>query len=94
MSKSKKVKEEPVQEQPQEKVPLGFTARADKPALVTFQQFFDLMRILDGMNNIINFVKQENVNADNIRYYFEEDLVETTNEKGEKTKALREDFWN
>lgn len=93
MAKTKK-QEEVQQEVQQEKIPLGFTARADKPALVTFQQLFDIMRILDGMNNVVNFVKQENVNADNIRYYFEEDLVETTNEKGEKTKALRDDFWS
>jgi hypothetical protein len=77
-----------------QKVPLGFTARNDKPALVTFQQFFDLMRVVDSLNNLVNFVKQENFNADNIRYYFEDDLIETEDENGKKVKTLRQDFWN
>lgn len=98
MSKTK-AKEEPKQEvgEVKNRIPIGFTAKNDTSPLITFQQFFDFMRILDSMNNLLNFVKQENFNADNIRYYFPEDLVdvEVENEKGEKVmqKSLREDFW-
>jgi|SRR6187402_1797968 len=85
--------------------PIGLTARNETTPLITFQQFFDLMRVLDSMNNIVNFIKQENFNADNLRYYFPEDLVEVfdkegnpvmiKNQKGElvQDKQLRGDFW-
>ena len=39
------------------------------------------------------FLKNENINNDNLRYYFEEDVVKTTNEKGEIVETIREDFW-
>lgn len=85
--------QEPVVQEENQKVPLGFTARTDKPISITSQQFFDLMRVLDGLNNVVNFVKQENINNDNIRYYFEEDLVHTE-EDGKKVSKLRDDFWD
>jgi hypothetical protein len=104
MAKTKK-QEQPEGNAPQQeeqKVPIGFTAKTDKSAVVTFQQFFDLMKILDNMNNVINFIKQENFNADNIRYYFPEDLTDAKdeqgnpilNKEGKPQKVLREDFWN
>ena len=82
-------------------IPLGFTARTDKPIFVTSQQFFDLMKAADVLSNIVNFIKQENVNQDNIRYYFEEDIVDAKDEQGnvilgqdgKPSKALRSDFW-
>ena len=82
-------------------IPLGFTARTDKPIFVTSQQFFDLMKAADVLSNIVNFIKQENVNQDNIRYYFEEDIVDAKDEQGnvilgqdgKPQKALRPDFW-
>lgn len=82
-------------------IPLGFTARTDKPTLVTSQQFFDLMKAVDVLSNIVSFIKQENVNQDNIRYYFEEDIVDAKDEQGnvilgqdgKPQKALRPDFW-
>jgi hypothetical protein len=84
------------------KVPLGFTARTDKPVIVTSQQFFDLMKAVDVLSNIVSFIKQQNVDGDNIRYYFEEDLVDATDEQGnailgqdgKPQKSLRPDFWN
>lgn len=83
--------------QPEEqKVPLGFTAKTESKPLITFQQFFDLIRAVDTLSGLTTFLKQENFNADNIRYYFKEDLVDVINEQGETTtqKKLREDFWN
>jgi len=77
-----------------EKSPLGFTAKTDVPAMVTFQQFFDVMRIVDTLNTLISLIKQENFKADNMRYYFDTDLVETTDENGKIVKTLREDFWS
>ena len=82
-------------------IPLGFTARTDKPIFVTSQQFFDLMKAADVLSNIVNFIKQENVNQDNIRYYFEEDIVDAKDEQGnvilgqdgKPQKALRSNFW-
>ena len=77
-----------------EKSPLGFTAKTDVPAFVTFQQFFDLMRVVDTLSTLVSFIKQENFKADNIRYYFDTDLVETIDENGKTVKILKEDFWN
>ena len=93
MAKKKQEEEAPV--------PIGFTARTDKPIFVTSQQFFDLMKAADVLSNIVNFIKQENVNQDNIRYYFEEDIVDAKDEQGnvilgqdgKPSKALRSDFW-
>ena len=90
-----------VKEEKKEPLPLGFTARTDNPILVTSQQFFDLMKAADVLSNIVNFIKQENVNQDNIRYYFEEDIVDAKDEQGnvilgqdgKPQKALRPDFW-
>lgn len=90
------------QEQEQAPTPIGFTARTDKPMLVTSQQLFDLMKAVDVLSNIVAFLKQENVNNDNIRYYFEKDIVDAKDEQGnvilgqdgKPQKALRADFWN
>jgi len=79
-----------------QRVPLGFTAKTDSKPLITFQQFFDLIRAVDTLSGLTTFLKQENFNADNIRYYFKEDLEDVVNDQGEITtqKKLREDFWN
>ncbi len=81
-------------EQEVAKVPIGFTAKNNTTALVTMQQLFDLMRVVETLGSLTTFLKQENFNNDNIRYYFEEDIVEVENDKKEKVKQLREDFWN
>lgn len=95
-----------MEETKQEKIPLGFTSKNDVNALVTMAQLFDLLRIIETLSNWGMFVKQENFNADNIRYYFQEDLVPVTdeqgnpvmikNQKGEEVpqQQLRKDFWN
>lgn len=76
------------------KTPLGFTSKNETNALITMPQLFDLLKLVETLSNWAMFIKQENFNADNIRYYFEEDLVEVENDKGEKIKQLRADFWN
>lgn len=81
--------------------PLGFTAMTDNPILVTSQQFFDLMKAVDVLSNIVAFVKQQNIDNDNIRYYFEEDIVDAKDkdgnvilgQDGKPQKSLRLDFW-
>ena len=90
-----------VKEEKKEPLPLGFTARTDNPILVTSQQFFDLMKAVDVLSNIVAFVKQQNVDNDNIRYYFEEDIVDAKDQDGniilgqdgKPQKSLRLDFW-
>ena len=94
------------EEQKESRIPLGLTAKNDTFPQINFQQFFDLMRSLDALNNVVNFIKQENFNADNIRYYFEEDLQDAVdkegstilvkNNKGELVpqKILKPDFWD
>lgn len=107
MAKTKKAQEVPATEpQQQERTPLGFTARDDKNATVTMTQFFDLMKVVSTLSNLVNFVKQENFNNNNIKYYFQEDLVEAKDKDGNTimTKdqegkdvpqmVLRSDFWN
>ena len=71
------------------KVPIGFTARVDSPILVTPQQFFDLMKATDVLGNIIAYIKQQNIDNDNIRYYFEEDLIDAKDEKGSAINSSR-----
>ena len=76
----------------EEKLPKGLTARPNALP-ITFPQFFDLLRLADAFSHLMIFLKNENINNDNLRYYFEEDVVKTTNEKGELVETLREDFW-
>lgn len=87
-------KKKQTEELPKTPNPIGFTAKSNTTPLITFEQFFNLMRILDTFNNLVNFVKQENFNADNIRYYFPDDLVEVTDETGKTSKQLRPNFWD
>lgn len=83
-------------------IPLGFTAKTDAPILITSQQFFDLMKMVDVLSNIVAFIKQQNIDNNNIHYYFEEDLVDAKDQNGntilgqdgKPQKSLREDFWD
>lgn len=85
----------------EQKIPIGFTARTDQNIILTPQQFFDMMKAMDVLSNIVAFVKQQNIDNDNIRYYFEEDIVDAKDQDGniilgqdgKPQKALRPDFW-
>jgi len=85
----------------EQKIPIGFTARTDQNIILTPQQFFDIMKAMDVLSNIVAYVKQQNVDKDVIRYYFEEDIVDATDEQGnlilgqdeKPLKSLRKDFW-
>lgn len=105
MKEAKQKKEEPIKETTQgadeQKVPLGLVSRTDSNALLTFQQLFDILRVAEAFSNLVLFLKNENLNKDLLRYYFEEDLVEAKDEKGnpilqdgKPQKTLRSNFWD
>ena len=88
-------------------IPIGFTAKAEGTALVTFQQLFDLLRMMENLVKVVHTVKSDNFNNGNIKYYFKEDLEEVKDEQGniimvENTLTkelvpqlrLRADFWS
>lgn len=98
--------ENQVQEPKAQQQPLGLTANPNNPPVVTQEQFFHLMRVSEALNNLLFLMKQENLQADTIRYYFEEDLVDAKDDKGNvilikdkegkdvPQKSLTPDFWS
>lgn len=84
-----------------EKIALGYVARGKKndnyvnyPVTMPPELWFDLVRAQEVINNAMLWLKQQHFENDTFRWYFEEDLVEVENEKGEKQKTIRSDFWN
>jgi len=76
-------KKQQKEEIPEEKTaPLGLTARDDVYAKISMPEFFHLMKTADALVNLMAHLKQVNIQEDNIRYYFEENLEEVKDEKG------------
>lgn len=72
----------------EQKSPLGFVANPNQNISVSPQAIMELLKAINTVNNIGFHLRNELFNTDQIRYYFEDDLIEV-----EGQKQLRTDFW-
>lgn len=83
MATKKKQEASPeVQPQTEEKIPLGLAGNPHAKPLVEMPQFFDLLKIADTLSKVVSAIKQANVDNGNVKYYFQEDLVEVKDDQG------------
>jgi hypothetical protein len=90
---SEQVKEQPKVENQQssEKIPLGFVAKDDTNPVISFQDFFDVMRLTETLSNLVFKLKQENFEKGAMKYYFEEDLVDVVDKDGNPVYVKKQD---
>jgi len=83
----KKKQQIPNQEKEQ-KTPLGFTVHPEQEIRIPARLFMDMIKASSDLNNIVYHIKTHAFNTEQMKYYFEEDIVEQ-----EGNKLLRPDFW-
>lgn len=96
-----------MEENKQEKIPMpvGISGNPKTQAKLNWQEFHQLKMSVSNMLDFLIHVEQRELEQGNLKYFFEEDLVEkkafdkdgnpVKNEQGEQVtyKDLRDDFW-